>query len=72
MQMYSPRIPERLIPPLYRLGQARGRPMTHLVADAVERYLAAEGWIDDLEGSDAAPGHVVHGVFDGTDERTAA
>jgi hypothetical protein len=72
MQMYSPKIPERLIPPLYRLGQAQARPMTHLVAEAVERYLAAEGWIGDIEGSDAAPGHVVHGVFAGADERTAA
>jgi hypothetical protein len=41
--MYSPKIPERLIPALYRLGQERRRPMTHLVAEAVERYLAAEG-----------------------------
>jgi len=46
--MYSPKIPERLIPPLYRLGQAQGRPMTHLVAEAVEHYLAAEGWLDDV------------------------
>ena len=37
--MYSPKIPERLIPILYRLGRERGRPMTQLVAEAVERYL---------------------------------
>jgi len=72
MQMYSPKIPERLIPPLYRLGQAQARPMTHLVAEAVERYLAAEGWLDDLEASDVPPDNVVRGVFDGADERTAA
>ena len=66
--MYSPKISERLIPPLYRLGQARGRPMTHLVAEAVERYLAAEGWLDEF----APPDNVVRGVFDSTDERTAA
>lgn len=41
--MYSPKIPERLIPVLYRLGRERGRPMTQLVAEAVERYLAEEG-----------------------------
>lgn len=70
--MYSPRIPERLIPPLYRLGQAQGRPMTHLVAEAVERYLAAEGWLDDLEPSDVPPANVVRGVFHGAGERTAA
>ncbi|MCK9496929.1 MAG: hypothetical protein M0R75_15760 [Dehalococcoidia bacterium] len=70
--MYSPKIPERLIPPLYRLGQAQGRPMTHLVAEAVERYLAAEGWLDDLEPADVPPGNVVRGVFDGADERSAA
>jgi len=40
--MYSPKIPERLIPELYRLGRARGRPMTQLVAEAIERYLASE------------------------------
>jgi len=70
--MYSPKIPERLIPPLYRLGQARGRPMTHLVAEAVERYLAAEGWLGDLEPVDVPPANVVRGVFAGADERTAA
>ncbi len=70
--MYSPKIPERLIPPLYRLGQAQGRPMTHLVADAVERYLAGEGWLGDLEPADVSPENVVRGVFDGADERKAA
>ena len=44
--MYSPKIPERLIPALYRLGRARRRPMTHLVAEALERYLLDEGWVD--------------------------
>ncbi len=43
--MYSPKVPERLIPILYRLGRQRGRPMTHLVAEAVERYLEDEGWL---------------------------
>lgn len=41
--MYSPKVPERLIPILYRLGRERGRPMTHLVTEAVERYLETEG-----------------------------
>lgn len=70
--MYSPKIPERLIPPLYRLGQAQGRPMTHLVAEAVERYLAAEGWLGDLEPADDPPDNVVRGVFAGADERRTA
>ena len=39
--MYSPKVREDLIPALYRLGRARGRPMTQLVSEAVERYLAA-------------------------------
>ncbi len=43
--MYSPKVPERFIPMLYQLGRARGRPMTHLVAEAVERYLLDEGWL---------------------------
>jgi len=65
--MYSPKIPDRLIPPLYRLGQARGRPMTHLVAEAVERYLAAEGWVDG-----EAPGNVTHVDFARRDDHAAA
>ena len=69
--MYSPKIPERMIPLLYRLGQAQGRPMTHLVAEAVERYLAAEGWLDGAP-ADVLPTSVVRRVFDGADERTAA
>jgi len=44
--MYSPKIPERFIPALYRLGRARRRPMTQLVAEAVERYLLDEGCLD--------------------------
>jgi len=40
--MYSPKIPERLIPALYRLAQARGKPMTRIVAEAVEAHLASE------------------------------
>ncbi len=41
--MYSPKIPARFIPALYRLGRDRGQPMTQLVAEAIERYLASEG-----------------------------
>jgi hypothetical protein len=40
--MYSPKIPETLIPRLYRLAKAQHRPMTRLVADAVELYLIRE------------------------------
>ena len=46
--MYSPKIPERLIPILYRLGRERGRPMTHLVAEAVERFLEDEGRLGEV------------------------
>ena len=41
--MYSPKIDERLIPPLYRLARRRGQPMTRLVAEALEAYLAGQG-----------------------------
>lgn len=66
--MYSPKVPERLIPILYRLGRERGRPMTHLVAEALERYLEGEGWLVDA-ATGASGGKVVqlHG-----DERHAA
>ena len=40
--MYSPKIPERFIPELYRLGRARRQHMTTLVTEAVERYLAEQ------------------------------
>jgi len=40
--MYSPKIDERFIPELYRLGRARRQPMTRLVTEAVERYLAEQ------------------------------
>ncbi len=52
MAMYSPKVPERFIPALYRLGRARGRPMTALVADAVERYLASENVLPDERRDD--------------------
>jgi hypothetical protein len=41
--MYSPKIPERFIPALYKLARTQGRPMTQLVAEAVQLYLASEG-----------------------------
>ena len=37
--MYSPKIPEHFIPVLYRLARSQGRPMTHLVAEAVQTYI---------------------------------
>ncbi|HWO72708.1 MAG TPA: hypothetical protein VNN21_04050 [Dehalococcoidia bacterium] len=47
--MYSPKIPEKFIPALYRLGRSKGIPMTKLVADAVELYLENEGVLDANE-----------------------
>lgn len=38
--MYSPRIPEHLIPVLYRLARARQQPMTILVAEILDAYLS--------------------------------
>lgn len=57
--MYNPKIPERLIVILYRLGRERGRPMTHLVAGAVERYLEAEGRLGEAV-AEARTNKVVH------------
>lgn len=48
--MYSPKIPDRFIPVLYRLARARRRPMTQLVAEAVECYLADQGVISEAVG----------------------
>lgn len=38
--MYSPRIDEALIPPLYRLAKARRIPMTRLVSGILKEALA--------------------------------
>ena len=57
--MYSPKVPERLIPILYRLGRERGRPMTRLVAEAVERYLEDEGRLGEAM-AEARTKKVVH------------
>ncbi len=48
--MYSPKIPEHLIPPLYWLARSRSQPMTRLIAEIVEAYLAAQ----DLAAQDLA------------------
>jgi hypothetical protein len=37
--VYSPKVREDLVPRLYRLKVKLKRPMTHLVAEAVEAYL---------------------------------
>lgn len=57
--MYSPKIPERLIPPLYRLARARNEPMTRVVAEVLEAYLASQGIAPEggagAEGTRRAP-----------------
>jgi predicted transcriptional regulator len=53
--MYSPKIPERLIPALYRLARARGKPMTAIVAEALDDYLASEGVAQIEYANDTGP-----------------
>ena len=50
--MYSPKIREDLIPKLYRLGQRKRRPMTHLVAEAIDEYLARQEREDAADAQD--------------------
>lgn len=40
--MYSPKISEELIPHLYWLAKRRRLPMTRVVNEALEQYLAAQ------------------------------
>ena len=40
--MYSPKIDEKHIPVLYRLGKQTKKPMTHLVNEAITEYIAKE------------------------------
>jgi hypothetical protein len=44
--LYSPRIADELIHPLWLLAQERHVPMTHLVRDAVQQYLTAPALTD--------------------------
>jgi len=53
--MYSPKIDERFIPELYRLGRARRQPMTRLVTEAVERYLAEQRVLVETLGDRVKP-----------------
>lgn len=43
MSPCTAKITERLIPALYRLARARGKPMTKIVAEALDAYLASQG-----------------------------
>ncbi len=53
--MYSPKIPEPLIPRIYHAARRQRRPMTRLVAEAIELYLAREeGQADRTEDRPAA------------------
>ena len=40
--MYTPKLREDLVCALYRLKQAKKRPMTKLLNEAVERYIRSE------------------------------
>ena len=41
--MYSPKIKEEYISILYKIAQARGIPMTHIVREALDAYLNKPG-----------------------------
>lgn len=49
--MYSPKISEDLIPVLYRIGKAEGKPMTLVVADIL-RTAISEKYSEMLEEID--------------------
>lgn len=40
--MYSPKIPEHVIPTLHHLARRRGQRMTAVVAEAIEQYVARQ------------------------------
>jgi hypothetical protein len=46
--MYSPKVREKYVPVLYRMGQRRGVPMTRLVEEALDSYLTQHGLIDEV------------------------
>ena len=51
--MYSPQIPTRLIHPIYMTAKAQGRPMTKVVAEAIEAYLIQHSLVPAAEVEDA-------------------
>jgi hypothetical protein len=53
--LYSPKIPERLIPELFRLARARRQPMTVLVGDILDAYLAHWAHLPSLSAPPATP-----------------
>ncbi len=55
--MYSPKIAEHLIPPIYRLARARGQHMTTLVNEALARYLIDQAHQQTDMGPDAPDPH---------------
>lgn len=65
--MYSPRIPEQLVPRLWRLAQERKVPMTHLVRDAVVQYLNTQATHEG--GKDCGEVNQDHGDGEGDDPR---
>ena len=46
--MYSPKVRDKFVPVLYRLGRQRGVPMTRLVEDALAEYLHRHGLADEV------------------------
>ncbi len=44
--MYSPKISEDLIPVLYRIGKAEGRPMTRIVDSLLRETLRERYWAE--------------------------
>jgi predicted DNA-binding protein len=55
--MYSPKVPEELIPRLYRLGKEKRKPMTRLIKEAVISYLAAHEAKEESRGTNDLPDH---------------
>jgi hypothetical protein len=46
--MYSPKVRDKFVPVLYRLGRRRGVPMTRLVEEALAQYLHREGLAEEV------------------------
>jgi hypothetical protein len=64
MVMYSPRIDEELIPPLYRLAKARRVPMTRLVSGILKEALGSVDG-EQVQASENGAGTTKGGERDG-------
>ena len=70
--MYSPKVREKYVPVLYRMGQRRGVPMTRLIEEALDSYLTRHGLMDEVHAETLRRRHGGHPTDVASDARGAS